>query len=99
MSNLTKSIISLATIISFCFGVYFFVDKTYARDEKVILLEKRLDYKIQTDVLSNDQSRLWKLEDRFGSDCDKVTDPVIKQEMKELKEKINQQKQKLNNFK
>ena len=99
MSNLTKSIILLATVVSFCFSIYFHVDKTYAKDEKVMLLEKRLDYKIQADVLSNDQSRLWKLEDRFGSDCDKVTDSVIKQEMKELKEKINQQKQKLNNFK
>lgn len=46
MSNLTKSIILLATIVSFCFSIYFYIDKTYAKDEKVILLEKRLDYKI-----------------------------------------------------
>lgn len=98
MNKLVKSIVSLAGLISIVFGVYFYVDKTYARDSKLCLVELRLDQKIQSDQLNTSQSRLWRLEDRFGSDPDKVQDPVIKQEMKEIKTQIEQQKQELQKF-
>jgi archaellum component FlaC len=82
-------ILSILTIIGMAFGVFFYVDAHYAKCAEVKAIERRLDYKIESDKLTATQARLWSLEDRYGSDPDKVQNPEIKQQMKELKSSLN----------
>ena len=62
-------------------------------DQKAI--ERRLDIKIEGDILNQRQQRLWQLEDRYGSDPDKVQNPEIKTQMKEIKAGIGMQQDRL----
>ena len=45
-----QSILVVVTLISFAFGGYFYVDKTYAKDYTVQQIEQRLDIKILKDA-------------------------------------------------
>ena len=91
MNKTMSYIISLATIIGFAFACYFYVDAKYARAAELQAVEQRLNYKIESDKLNAMQTRLWSLEDRYGSDPDKVQVPEIKQHMKELKAVVDTQ--------
>lgn len=98
MNKTVKSLTALAGLISIVFAIYFFADKTYAKDVKVCLLEQRLDLKIADDSLKASEQRLWRYEDRFGVNAEKAPDPIIRQEMKELKSQIERQKEYLRKF-
>lgn len=78
-------IIAVLTLISMAFGVFFWVDTRFAKCAEVKAIDRRLDYKIESDKLNATQARLWTLEDRYGSDPDKVQNPEARQKMKELK--------------
>lgn len=95
MTKFTQSIIGLITIIGIVFSAYFFVDNKYAKAGEVRQLEQRFEHKITTDALKSTQNRLWQLEDKYGSDINKIRDSGVKKEMKELKEEIEMQKEKL----
>lgn len=95
MNKFTQSIIGLITIVGIVFSVYFFVDNKYAKAGEVRQLEQRFEHKITTDSLKATQNRLWQLEDKYGRDIDKVKDSDVRKEMKELKEDIEMQKEKL----
>ena len=88
-------IISIFTLLGFTFGIYFYIDSHYAKCADVKIIEQRLDYKIESDKLITTQERLWKLEDRFGSDPDKIQDQVMRQRMKELKSEIEIQRERV----
>ena len=77
--------ISILTLIGMAFGVFFYLDTHYAKCAEVKAIERRLDYKIESDKLNATQDRLWTMEDRYGPDPDKVVDPTVRQRMKELK--------------
>ncbi len=82
-------IIAILTLIGMAFAVFFWADARFAKCEMVKAIERRLDYKIEADKLSASQARLWSLEDRYGSNPDKVQNPEVKQQMKELKATVN----------
>jgi hypothetical protein len=88
-------LVSILTLIGFVFATFFWLDSNYAKCADVQMVQasvegvgRRLDLKIQGDNLDRTQARLWSLEDRYGADPDRVQDPHIKQQMKELKSQI-----------
>ena len=54
-------IISLVTIIGFIFAI----DARFAKAEKVVMLELRLDQKIVQDRIQYVQDQIWRIEDRY----------------------------------
>lgn len=87
-----KQLVSIVTIIGMAFGAYFFLDSRYAKCGDVKAIERRLDVKIEGDILNQQQNRLWAMEDRYGSDPDKIQDQDKRQQMKELKVNIENQR-------
>jgi hypothetical protein len=85
-------IISILTILGFLCGAALWVDNHYAKCAEVKAIERRLDYKIESDKLAITQGRLWTLEDRYGMDPAKVQNSEVRQQMKELKAYIDNQK-------
>jgi hypothetical protein len=92
---MTAKIVAVLTLLGLVYGGLTWVDGRYAKcaDQKAI--ERRLDIKIEGDVLNQKQQRLWQLEDRYGSDPDKVQNPEIKVQMKEMKSGIAIQQDRL----
>ena len=92
---MTSKIIAILTLLGLIYGGLAWVDGRYAKcaDQKAI--ERRLDIKIEGDILNQRQQRLWQLEDRYGSDPDKVQNPEIKTQMKEIKAGIGMQQDRL----
>lgn len=80
---------SLTTILSSA----FFIDARYAQSADVQLIEQRLDEKIVQDRADNLQERIWKLEDRFGSE--KNMKQEVKEVYRQLKEDLKKLEQKL----
>ena len=73
--NFFPIVLSIITIISITFGIYFHFEKKFALAEEVRRIEQRLDYKIKADQLRDIQQRLWTIEDRFkGCAMDKTTE-------------------------
>ena len=95
MKDKLAPILTVLTIIGMAFGVYFFLDATFAKCAEVKAIERRLDYKIESDTLNTLQERLWKMEDRYGPNPDKIPDPGVKQQMKELKTGVGTQRNKV----
>jgi hypothetical protein len=95
MNNTFKAIGAVLVIIAMFFGAYQYVDNKYALAKYVQLVEMRLDQKIEADNLENNQQRLWDLERKYGKN---PSDPDIDREMKELREIIEMQKEKLRNI-
>jgi hypothetical protein len=93
MSKLCASIIAICTIIGLFFGAYQFNEQRYALAKTVQLVELRLEQKIQIDTLDDLQNRYWKLFDR----CNKMNCTDFEwNELRELKEKLEAQKEKVN---
>jgi hypothetical protein len=88
-------IAGVLTVLGILYGVGSFVDNRYAKAQEQKAVERRLDIKIEGDILDQKQGRLWKLEDRYGSDPDKVQNPEIKMQMKEIKAGIAVQQDRL----
>lgn len=81
-----KTIISILTIISFCFGAFFYFDNrfdNYAKAGDLKAVEQRLDYKITSDQAQSKQQRIWQLEDRYRSQ--RMPDTVM-EEYRQLKQ-------------
>lgn len=83
--------IAILTLIGMAFGVLFWADARFAKCQEVKAIERRLDYKIESDKLNSSQARLWTLEDRYGSNLDAVQNPEVRQQMKELKATVTTQ--------
>jgi len=72
----------IATIISIVIGLCTLVGLGYKYDQRLAKAEDvntsiqklsiRLEQKIQEDRLGNIQERLWRVEDRYGTDCSKM---------------------------
>ena len=77
-------IISILTILGFAFGAFFWADAHYAKCAEVKSLEKRVNLAETGTILNQKQTRLWAYEDRYGKDAAKVSDPIARQEMKQL---------------
>ena len=63
--NFFPIVLSIITIISITFGIYFHFEKKFALAEEVRRIEQRLDYKIKSDIFNATQQRIWQIEDRF----------------------------------
>jgi hypothetical protein len=102
MNKTLQLAIGIATLIGMVFGIYFWVDKTYAKCERVqeVLVlaqtvDKRLEYKIQDDILKNVRQRYWSYTDKYGQNGERAPDDKIKSEMKELKQDFESQDRKV----
>ena len=91
-------IIALLTLVALLYGgltAITALDARYAKCQEVKSIERRLDVKIEGDILNQKQSRLWQMEDRYGADPEKVQNPEAKQQMKELRVGISTQENRL----
>ena len=81
--------IGICTLI----GIILTTDSYFAKASEVKMLEYRVDQKIIQDYTRDLQERIWKIEDRFGTDCSTMPEGVrttyreLKAE-KELQDKI-----------
>lgn len=76
-------VITIVTLISIVFGVYFYNEKRYALAAELNLVAERLDQKISEDRSNNLQQRIWKIEDKYGNE--KKMPKEIKDEYRQLK--------------
>jgi hypothetical protein len=68
------SILKAGSVVVAISGIgagYYAFDQTYARESKVAGVEKRLDQKIVGDRKDQLQQERWKLQDRYGVNCEK----------------------------
>ena len=88
MSNILKTILLLAAVITSAFGFNAY----FAKANELKTVEMRLDYKIESDVFNSMRERLWMLEEKcnYGTCSD-----AEKREFKELKDDIEMQKEKV----
>ena len=91
MEKVIKYIIILSTLIGIAFSLHFYVDRTYAKDAKLNLVEYRLEFKIQNDVLTDTRKEYWSYVDRYGKEGEKAPDPLIKSRMQNLKQQVGDQ--------
>jgi hypothetical protein len=92
--KLIPSIISIITLISLCFGGYFWLDTHYASAQQVKQVEQRLDYKIKSDQVKSMQDRIWQIDDRCTlkpTQCD-VT---VKEEKRKLQSDLETAKEQM----
>ena len=87
LSSSTSLILTTLALISAIGGGAYWLESRYARAESVSQLANRLDYKILEDRYYQLQSRLWRLEDRYGSNCHLATNEV-RNECRELSHAI-----------
>jgi hypothetical protein len=80
---MTKVVATL-TLIGMAFGVLFWADARFAKCAETKSLERRVNLMETGTVLNQKQSRLWAYEDRYGRDAMSVSDPIARQEMKQL---------------
>ena len=93
-----KISILIGIIISFCtlIGIVLATDKYVAKAKDLAITNLRLEQKITQDYNRDLQERIWKIEDRYGTDCAKMPESVRKiyRDMKEeqkLQDKILEQ--------
>jgi len=98
-STIVAVSIGLCTMV----GTAFTIDSRYAKIEQLDkvqsfaeLVDKRLDLKILKDRADALQSRMWKLEDRYGMDVSKMPDGV-REQYRELKKEYDEIMDKLKN--
>jgi hypothetical protein len=92
---MVAKIVAVLTLLGLIYGGLSWIDNRYAKCQEMKSIERRLDVKIEGDILNQKQDRLWKLEDRYGADPDKVQNPEIKVQMKEMKSGIAVQQNRL----
>lgn len=93
--TLGKFVGGAATIIGALYGGGTFVDNRYAHQGDVQLISMRLEQKVLTDRASQIQQRIWKIEDRYGSDL-KEAPETVKEEYRQLKMELNDLDHELN---
>lgn len=86
-----KTIVPIIIILGAFFSSYLYIDRIYAKAQRLQLVELRLEQKITCDILSDKQERYWKLEDRCRIKCNEDE----KKEMRELKEEVDLLKDKI----
>jgi hypothetical protein len=80
--GMVLKLIALFTLISLCFGVYFYFERRYALAQDLRKVENRLDYKIVSDQVVSIQERIWLIQDRCNGKP--PLDDTVKEELREL---------------
>lgn len=96
MTKQVENILTIIALLTAFSGGYFYIDRTYAREQEVRQLENRIDYKIAKDALHDIQDRLWKLEDRY---LKKVMPDTTKEEYRKLQEDKKEIEEELKTYK
>ena len=89
-----KALVGLGSIIAIAGSLgagFFVVEDRYAKDRDLTLVAVRLDQKILSDRIEQLGSRLWRLEEKYGTGCVNA-EPVIKEECQQLKQQLEQAK-------
>lgn len=84
--DITKLSIPIGVVVAIVTSLwsgYMYIESTYAKSDDVVLIEMRLEQKIQSDFIDQLQQRLWKIEDRYGVDLKNAPD-VVKEEYRQL---------------
>ena len=58
-----KGTAAVFTVIAMILSGYIYIDKTYAKDVKIKMIEWRLDMKIEGDKQTNLRNQIWAIED------------------------------------
>ena len=67
-----KSMLAVVVTLSTISGMVVAIDSRWAKAGEVKQISQRLDQKIYSDRVDRIQERMWRLEDRFGSVCEKM---------------------------
>lgn len=83
LKNVLAGVIAVMTIAGAVYGA----TELFARKTEVQLIAARLDQKIMGDQAAQIQNRIWRIEDRFGKDCQRCDDDT-KKEWRRLKDQL-----------
>jgi len=91
MTKLTLPITSVIALLAGIWGVYQYVETTYAHQQlvesvqgDVFLVADRLEQKILTDRAAQLRQRSWLIEDRYGRDL-RTAPETVKEEYRQIK--------------
>ena len=86
--------ILIGTVIGICtlIGIVLATDGYVAKAKDLEMTNMRLDQKIIQDYTRDIQERIWRLEDKFGTDCSKMPADLRKTYRELLDEKALQDK-------
>lgn len=93
MKDHIKTIASVLAIIATVFAAWCYIDAKKADCEDVKRLERRLEYKIENDVLMGMQQRQWQLQAQFPKP--EQAPQGVQQRMRELNSDIDMQRNKV----
>lgn len=87
--NPILTVLSLAGVL---FAAFFWLENHFAKLERLLQLERRVELKVTTDRLQAVQNRLWTLEDRIRTDHH---DQTATEEVRKLMEEKDELRKKL----
>lgn len=85
-STITWALGLVITGVPAIYGGASWVDGRYALSERLVLVEQRLEEKIQADNASVLQQRAWKLEDRYSGAGVPTAPESVKEEYRQVRE-------------
>ena len=103
MTAIASTVVSIGAMIGMTYTGGTWIENHYAHKEDVILIELRLDQKIQLDRIQQVQQRLWQIEDRYREALQQPEHHAVfeeyrklKVELEELKDAQNEMDRKIN---
>jgi len=96
ISTWVAVVVGIITLLGGALGTAFAIDSRYAKTAQIAevqefaeLIDKRLELKILKDRADALQSRMWKLEDRYGMDIGSMPDDA-REQYRELKKEYDE---------
>jgi hypothetical protein len=81
-SGYVVPVTSILALLAMLLTGFFWVDKTYARNDTVQQLNQRFELKLASDTLQGVTARIWQLEDRLEA---RPNDTTAKEELRKLR--------------
>ena len=87
LKMIAQTVILAGATIGVLYGGVNWIEHYYAHEDDVMLIEQRLDEKIQGDYYDRLQQRIWRLEDRYGPQAQKGPESVREEYRQLMNEK------------